>query len=123
METINTYLENLATSVDGEVITVDDNLGDGTEAWSDYRHYSEPMSGKVLEAIDASFPVGAKLLIRGKPLTTPRKYAKLYSTYRLGCGHCTRLGHTEEKCDKNNNSNKRTNISGSSPPPGKFSKY
>jgi len=34
LETINTELENLATSVDGEVITVDDNLGDGTEALS-----------------------------------------------------------------------------------------
>ena len=118
--TINTQLKDLARSLpDGEFIEVNDDLGEGEEAWTDFRHYSEVMCAKVLEAVDASYTGESKFLRRGFKSTTPKKYTRVDASYRLGCGLCTLLGHLESTCTKLTGT-KRINVSGSdSPPPNK----
>ena len=114
---INTELQNLQSTLDNaKFLQVDDDLGDEEEAWVDYRHYSEIMCAKVMEAIDIHFPEDHKFLIRGKPATTPRKYGKVNSAYKLGCGTCTKLGHLEDNCPKTASSKRPRPSGGTSPP-------
>ena len=121
--TINNELDKMVAALEnGVLIEVSDELGDDKEAWSDYRHYSEEMCAKVLDTIDNSFPDDQKFLIRGKNSTTSRKYAKVNSSYKLGCGVCTRLGHSEDKC-KSQAGAKRANVSGSTPPAAKQGRH
>jgi hypothetical protein len=120
--TLNEELRNLQSTIDNtKYVYVDDELGDQEEAWVDYRHYSEIMCAKVLEAVDNTFPEDQKLLIRGKPSTTPRKYGNVNSAYKLGCGTCTKLGHLEEECPKSIGNNKRAGrpSGGATSPPSK----
>ena len=119
-QTINTKLKDVSRMLtSGQFIEVNDDLGDGEEAWSDFRHYSEVMCGKVLESVDATYQDGEKLLLRNEKATTARKYARVNASYRLGCGQCTLLGHLEASCTKLTGT-KRQNVSGStSPPPNK----
>ena len=50
--TLNEELKNLQSSIDNtKFVYVDDELGDQEEAWVDFRHYSEIMCAKVLEAV------------------------------------------------------------------------
>ena len=116
-ESINEELKKLAQTVNANFLLVDDEIGEDEEAWVDYRHYSEVMCAKVLESIDASLHDDQKLLLRGKRSTTPRKYGKVNSSYKLGCTACTKMGHLEEGCSK---SFKRTDRpSGGHSPPSK----
>ena len=117
---INEELRGVVNVLDNaEYIKVEAEIGDDEEAWSDYRHYSQVMCGKVLESIDATFPETNKLIRRGKPFTTAKKYSRVTPSYRFGCGNCTTIGHFEDACTRSTGI-KRPNISGSnSPPPNK----
>ena len=77
------------------------------------------MCAKVLESVDNLFPTDQKLLIRGKLSTTPRKYASVNSTYRLGCGMCTKLHHLEHECPQAIGTKHTDRPSGGASPPGK----
>ena len=109
---INEELKGVVNILDNaEYITVNAEVGDDEDAWTDYRHYSQVMCGKLLEAIDTTFPESNKFIRRGKNSTTPRKYSRVNASYRLGCGSCTVMGHLEETCTKTTGV-KRPNISG-----------
>ena len=49
-----------------------------------------------------NFNFGTKLIVKDRPknvlLTTSKFYSQVYSTYRFGCGECTRLGHSHDIC-------------------------
>ena len=114
--TINELLRELACKLEkNEIIEIDDDLGDDEEAWVDYRHYSEIMCGKVLETVNLTYTGENKLLTRGKKATSSRKYHGVHPSYRVGCGQCTRIGHSEERCE-NQIAKKRANVSRSPPP-------
>ena len=95
-EYINKGLSKIANQHSkAQVISVNDDLDD-EDAWADYRHYSEMMCGKVLESINRA--LDDKLLRRKFKPTTPKKYAHVHASYRLGCGVCTLTTHSEETC-------------------------
>ena len=103
-----------------KMINVNDDVGDGADAWDDYRHYSEVMCSKVLNEIDNT--LDSAFIRHGIPYTTPKKYAKVYAAYRLGCGFCTRVGHgpQDPECKSGEKKGlKRQNISGANIPPPK----
>ena len=114
---INAQLKSIAeTSNHVTIVNVNDNLNEEIDAWSDYRHYSEVMCGKMLAAVNVA--LDSKLLRDRMPSTTPRKYQQVHASYRLGCGVCTNTDHSEESCTKS--SGKRPHPkSGSTSPPSK----
>jgi len=116
---INGELEQIANLHQHvQFMHVHDDLDGDTEAWSDYRHYSQVMCGKVLEEVNRA--LDGKLLRRGKwSPTTPQKYAKLHASYRLGCGSCTRTDHGEEECSRSVGTKRPHPASGSTSPPSK----
>ena len=94
---INAELQSIAdTHTNVTVVEMNDDLGGEIDAWSDYRHYSEMMCAKMLEAVNTA--LSNQLLRRGKPPTTSMKYGRVHTSYRLGCGACTRRQHSEENC-------------------------
>ena len=52
--------------------------------------------------MENSLNPGTKLIVKERPktvlLTTTKYYSQVYSTYRFGCGECTRLGHSQDIC-------------------------
>ena len=119
---INKELNSIATTHNHvQVINLDDDMNGEIEAWADYRHYSEIFCGKMLEQINTT--LDEQLLRRGKAATTPRKYGRVNTSYRLGCGYCTEMDHNEDTCPRSANSTasstKRGPPSGSKSPPTK----
>ena len=113
---VNAQLEEIARlHKHVQYIQVQDELDGDMEAWADYRHYSEVMCGKVLEEINRA--LDCKLLRRGKPCTTPKKYGNLNASYRLGCGTCTRTEHGEDTCNRPIGVKRPHPASGSTSPP------
>ena len=78
--------------------------------------------------MDLALKPESDLIIRSRPdcvpLTTPRIYSKVNSSYKFGCGVCTRLGHSADTCqslknlvspESNNKGGKRQASLGNSP--------
>lgn len=97
--------ESLCKTRENAVKMVNIHYKTEDEAFSDNKHYSEVQTAIALECIDESLPKDAKMINRERPkgvlLTTPRIYSGVYSTYRFGCGKCTKIGHCENKCKLN----------------------
>ena len=78
------------------------------EAYCDNKHFSPVRAAQLLEQIDESLKPSTTLIIRERPksvpLTTPKIYSQVYSTYRFGCGECTRIGHSSDTCQASKNS-------------------
>lgn len=72
------------------------------EAFSDGKHFSPVRTAKLVEQMENSLNPGTKLIVKDRPknvlLTTSKFYSQVYSTYRFGCGECTRLGHSHDIC-------------------------
>ena len=98
------------------------------EAFSDNVHFSHIRASQLLEEMDLALKPEEDLIIRNRPncvpLTTPRIYSKVNSSYKFGCGVCTRLGHSADTCqslknlvspESNNKSGKRQASLGNSP--------
>jgi len=112
--TINTELQSIAqTHNNVSVVEIDDDLNGEIDAWADYRHYSEMMCAKMLVSVNTA--LDNQLLRLGMRTTTPRKYGSVQTSYRLGCGICTRRVHSEENCP-GTATVKRGPPSGSDPP-------
>ena len=108
--TINTELNNLAKKIcqqyPNSVFVVqipEDKIEE--EAFTDNKHFTEGRTAKLLECIDESLPVDAKLIVRSRPkcvlLTSKIIYSEVNATYRFGCGKCTKIGHAEDTCSLN----------------------
>jgi len=96
---INEQIEKFATENNGTVIVVNDSLEDDVCGWDDYRHYSEVLCAKVLQAIDHTYPEdGQKFLRIGHNPTSTKPYKKVLRSYKPGCSRCTVLGHAEDVC-------------------------
>ena len=74
--------------------------GSQEEAFYDNVHFSHIRASQLLEEMDLALKPEADLIIRNRPncvpLTTPRIYSKVNSSYKFGCGVCTRLGHSAD---------------------------
>ena len=68
--------------------------------------------GKIGEKVKQV--LGETFHVPNTPWTSTRKYAKVRSTYKLGCDTCTEMGHSECSSSK-----KRDTCSGSEEPNGK----
>ena len=108
--TVNTELKNMTKRIcqvhkDTTVVVQvpPDNIEE--EAFTDNKHFTEGRTAKLLECVDESLPVDAKLIVRSRPkcvlLTTSRIYSEVYASYRFGCGRCTKIGHAEDICKLN----------------------
>lgn len=81
-------------------VTVNDHSEDGDlQTWVDERHFSEVVANGLLETLEGLVSTDESHLIRrGVKLTTEKKYAGVYKTWRMGCEKCTLLGHQEDAC-------------------------
>ena len=102
---LSDMVKEISESHANSIKMVDVPLRNEEEAFSDNKHFTEHQTAIMLECIDESLPTDEKLIIRNKPkcvlLTTPRIYSGVYSTYRFGCGKCTKLGHSDANCKLN----------------------
>ena len=104
--TVNVEIKKICDSIcdihknSVKVVTV--QIKSEEESFSDNVHFTEVQTAILLENIDESLPLNAKMIIRNRPkgvlLTTPRKYSRVNGTYKFGCKKCTQLGHQEDTC-------------------------
>lgn len=84
-------------------ITVKNVTESPEESWEDDLHMTEIMTANMMEATNAQISTWAGgeedlFILRGVKLTSEKKYGQVNGTYRVGCGRCTRRGHSEEHC-------------------------
>ena len=88
------------------------------EPYEDELHISAEYTEKIIQRIDTSV-AGFDLIVKNRPegetVSVKKIYSRVYSSYPLGCGHCTRVGHSIEKCEFLKKAIKRNASSSNSP--------
>ena len=121
---INSSLDQIAKTINEtypssvEVLNINDEMENGIEPYEDELHISAEYTEKILQRIDTSI-AGFDLIVKNRPegetVSVKKIYSRVYSSYPLGCGHCTRVGHSIEKCEFLKKAIKRNASSSNSP--------
>ena len=121
--TINDSFKKVANDTPNiRYIHIEEEEGEEESNWEDVRHMTEKFTSHVLGKIsdEVTKITGKTFFVPNINWTTNSKYQQVKSTYRLGCGICTKMGHSHENCPSI--SKKRQTCSGSESPKAKGKK-
>ncbi len=119
-ESINGELKVLAENPKVRYVPIEQYDEDDEGNWEDEKHMTEKFTNYMLSKVTIEmYEVhGGEFFIKNVPWTCEGKYKGVNTTYKLGCGKCTGMGHAETHCEQIVKAGKRqTRPSGGASPP------